>query len=121
MAQERAPVEEQEEEEQEEDVEEPDGEAPCADAEEDSRARAQRRAVCAGCGRPKSVCLCAAFPALQLPADLRSVLLLRHPKERRQKHQSAWLLERCLAGVRRYEARRLPNSPPAGLEFLYDQ
>merc|ERR1719464_443329 len=123
MAQERAPVEEQEEEEQEEDGEEADGEAPCADVEEDSRSRAQRRAVCVGCGRPKSVCLCAAFPAapLQLPADLRSVLLLRHPKERRQKHQSAWIRERCVAGVRQHVTRKLPTCPPAGLEFLYDQ
>lgn len=83
----------------------------------------RRRAVCSGCSRPASVCLCSAFPQqpVPLPADLRTVLLLRHPKERRQKHQSAWLLERCLAGVRRYEARRLPDSPPAGLEFLYDE
>jgi len=114
---------EEREEDRQDDGDEEDAEAPLA-PEGGPAAPLRRRAVCSGCGRPSSVCLCAAFPAvpLQLPSDLRSVLLLRHPKERRQKHQSAWILERCVAGIRQHLARRLsPQDPPAGLEFIYEQ
>lgn len=52
---------------------------------------------------------------------MSSVLLLKHPKERKQKHQSAWILERCLAGIQEHVTRRLsPAGPPAGIEFLYE-
>eukprot|EP00930_Biecheleria_cincta_P008072 TRINITY_DN109427_c0_g1_i1.p1 TRINITY_DN109427_c0_g1~~TRINITY_DN109427_c0_g1_i1.p1 ORF type:complete len:263 (+),score=51.91 TRINITY_DN109427_c0_g1_i1:99-791(+) len=81
--------------------------------------------MCAGCSRPASACICGALPhvPLALPAGLESVILLRHPKERRQKHQSAWILERCVSGVRQHVTRRLParGSAPAGLEHLYEQ
>ena len=31
-------------------------------------------------------------------------------EERRQKHQSAWILERCVSGVRQHVSRRLPRA-----------
>ena len=31
-------------------------------------------------------------------------------QERRQKHQSAWILERCVSGVRQHVSRRLPRA-----------
>ncbi|CAE7211075.1 Dtwd2 [Symbiodinium sp. CCMP2456] len=79
------------------------------------------RPMCAGCGRPVRACICASLPSepLALPSGLESVLLLRHPKERRQKHQSAWILERCVRGVRQHVTRRLPSEVPIGLEHLY--
>ncbi|CAJ1448430.1 unnamed protein product [Effrenium voratum] len=81
------------------------------------------RAMCDGCNRPASACICASLPSapLPLPEGLDSILLLRHPKERRQKHQSAWILERCLSGVRQYACRRLPVEPVAGLEHIWQQ
>lgn len=111
--------------EEEEEPEEGDAEAgrPSKKARGEPQQQQQRRAVCSGCGRPESVCLCAAFPSapLPLPVTLKSVLLLRHPKERRQKHQSAWILERCVTGVRQHPARKLPPEPPSGLEFIYER
>eukprot|EP00439_Symbiodinium_sp_Y106_P058427 s2072_g8.t1 len=79
------------------------------------------RPMCGGCGRPVRTCICASLPSepLALPPGLESVLLLRHPKERRQKHQSAWILERCVRGVRQHVTRRLPSEVPIGLEHLY--
>ncbi|CAE7918705.1 Dtwd2 [Symbiodinium necroappetens] len=79
------------------------------------------RPMCEGCGRPVRTCICASLPSepLALPSGLESVLLLRHPKERRQKHQSAWILERCVRGVRQHVTRRLPSEVPIGLEHLY--
>lgn len=98
-----------------------------------------RRPMCEGCGRPLVACLCSALPdtPLPLPAGLAGVLLLRHPKERCQKHQSAWILERCLAGVKQHTTRRLPPgsraarqggpdracpalAPKPGLEGIYE-
>lgn len=94
------------------------------------------REICSGCSRPSSACICSSLPdqPLPLPLGLESILLLRHPKERRQKHQSAWILERCISSVRQYVARRLPPlkeaavdsciestaSLPAGLDFIYE-
>lgn len=35
-------------------------------------------------------------------------LMWKNIQERRQKHQSAWILERCISGVRQHVSRRLP-------------
>lgn len=107
-------------------------------AEEAAEEVPPRRPMCAKCTRPQSVCICSStslplgvldvsgLPSapLGLPTGLESVLLLRHPKERRQKHQSAWILARCLSGVRQHVARRLPavgQQAPTGLEHVYEE
>lgn len=105
-----------------------------ADADVVSPASPPKRRMCQTCTRPESACICASLPStpLRLPSGLESILLLRHPKERRQKHQSAWILERCLSSVRQHVCRKLPTAPsgpdaesapgiPSGLEYLYEQ
>lgn len=96
--------------------------------EDDSPAQRSRRPMCAKCTRPQRACICSSLPSspIRLPSGLESILLLRHPKERRQKHQSAWILERCVSGVRQHVSRRLPRalqskSIPSGLEHIYEQ
>lgn len=96
--------------------------------EDESSPQRSGRTMCATCTRPQRVCICSSLPSrpLQLPTGLESILLLRHPKERRQKHQSAWILERCISGVRQHVSRRLPialqsQSLPCGLEHIYDE
>lgn len=67
---------------------------------------ASRRAMCTSCDRPQSVCLCPLFPGEPLPNPVE-VVLLQHPKERRQKNRSGWIAERCVQGVRTVVGRRL--------------
>ncbi|CAE8627782.1 unnamed protein product, partial [Polarella glacialis] len=110
----------------------------CLETGDDGQRCRSGRAMCSGCGRPANACICASLPTtpLPLPEGLESVILLRHPKERRQKHQSAWILERCVAGVRQHVTRRLPQlreeaggdssatsaqRAPQGLEQLYER
>lgn len=80
------------------------------------------RTVCTGCDRPSSVCLCTLLPSapLQCPCE---VVLLQHPKERRQKNRSAWIAERCIANVRTVVGRRLTDreSAPQGTSLIWDE
>ncbi|CAK0812744.1 unnamed protein product [Prorocentrum cordatum] len=66
------------------------------------------RAMCAFCDRPCSVCLCAELPQREeglLRCPMR-VVLLQHPQERRQKHQSDLFLLRTLSDVSVVVGRR---------------
>eukprot|EP00927_Polykrikos_kofoidii_P037891 TRINITY_DN32099_c0_g1_i1.p1 TRINITY_DN32099_c0_g1~~TRINITY_DN32099_c0_g1_i1.p1 ORF type:complete len:340 (-),score=56.37 TRINITY_DN32099_c0_g1_i1:57-1076(-) len=86
--------------------------------DEDSRGRS----ICAGCDRPASVCLCAFLPQEQIVCPCE-VVLLQHPKERKQKNRSAWIAERCITGVRTVVGRRLSadrRSAPSALARLWE-
>lgn len=74
------------------------------------------RQVCNRCDRPESVCLCSALPQSSesvLSPWLR-VVLLQHPQERKQKHQSAPFLLHTLQNVHVVVGRKLPEPSGAG-------
>ena len=53
------------------------------------------RAVCEGCARPASACLCDRLPAR--PVDTRGALVvLTHPNESKRALNTGWILPRCM-------------------------
>mmetsp|Transcript_21419 Transcript_21419/g.47491 ORF Transcript_21419/g.47491 Transcript_21419/m.47491 type:complete len:287 (-) Transcript_21419:261-1121(-) len=89
--------------------------------EEVPETAASSRAMCRSCDRPASVCLCSCLPTepLRCPCE---VVLLQHPKERRQKNRSAWIAERCIDGLQCVVGRRLVerSAAPPSLHPLWD-
>lgn len=72
-----------------------------------------RRALCRNCERPERVCLCEWLPKDRLtglPESFERVLLLQHPQEKKQKHQSDFFLLRCLESVYTAEGRELGST-----------
>ena len=84
---------------------------PKADATKaDTTKASTKRSVCAGCDRPSRVCLCATFPSGgKVDTPLR-VILLQHPQERKQKHQSAQFLLKTLKNVHLVRGKKLAYS-----------
>eukprot|EP00929_Paragymnodinium_shiwhaense_P078049 TRINITY_DN40376_c0_g1_i1.p1 TRINITY_DN40376_c0_g1~~TRINITY_DN40376_c0_g1_i1.p1 ORF type:complete len:357 (+),score=64.07 TRINITY_DN40376_c0_g1_i1:36-1073(+) len=97
--------------------------APCSQTDDhvdDRHKSAAGRSVCDGCSRPSTVCLCAVLPKQPLPCPCE-IILLQHPKERKQKNRSAWIAERCISGVRTVVGKRLVerNLAPPQLDRLW--
>lgn len=71
------------------------------------------RPFCHLCERPQKVCLCSALPETfsELRVPVLPVLLLQHPLERKETHQSAPFLLRTLRNINIIHGRRLVNSP----------
>lgn len=57
-----------------------------------------RRAVCDRCERPEKVCLCAHLPPTPSRCDClkdTKCIIVQHPLERKQKHRTDWLAQKC--------------------------
>mmetsp|Transcript_12281 Transcript_12281/g.33139 ORF Transcript_12281/g.33139 Transcript_12281/m.33139 type:complete len:276 (-) Transcript_12281:639-1466(-) len=60
-----------------------------------------RRARCAGCSRPATVCACAWFPnggPIKHDTNLR-IVVLQHPHERKHSARTDWILQQCIEHV----------------------
>lgn len=64
------------------------------------------RSMCAGCGRPSSVCLCDAMPSPPLHLQTR-LLILQHPHEVKHKLATVPVLARCVHPCHVVVGRRL--------------
>jgi len=89
-----------------------DGEAPVAVVR-------PSRELCVGCSRPTRVCLCDVLPMEKVQCSC-DMILLQHPLERKQKHQSGWIAERCISGVRVVVGRRLVDRELPGLACVWE-
>jgi len=68
-----------------------------------------RRAVCEGCSRPSSACLCSHLPSDGPLETSGALFVLTHPNESKRALNTGWILPRCMRRCEIITGRYPPN------------